>query len=342
MDAAAVNRVDEHLGPPDASPNFRSLPVANTAQTSHLHVPIVRRAAVVPLRHAAASPPARAARAQDMMPTTTATAAPRPPPSPPPPPSAATAKAPGPGATAALLLPSSPADTRAANTSITETLHILDAFNHRHHNQHRATHWWSSFRILRRRLQSLRDALLSSARAAPPGAVRQRLRCRAGRPSFSQLAADNQHAPLGLLLLAVLGRVDTVLATLAPSDDAKTLPPPAVQSSRANVTTARPMPAETETEAPPPDLGVAVSVKMSRALLSARSALKRARPLTHTKKRSRDVKSEAAGSDTAGKQRQSNKKNKKKSKDGATPLPTSLAHWPDTRDTSKRPISSNY
>lgn len=159
----------EHLGPPDASPNFRSLPVANTAQTSHLHVPIVRRAALVPLRHAAASPPARAARAQDMMPTTTATAAPRPPPSPPPPPSAATAKAPGPGATAALLLPSSPADTRAANTSITETLHILDAFNHRHHNQHRATHWWSSFRILRRRLQSLRDALLSSARAAPAG-----------------------------------------------------------------------------------------------------------------------------------------------------------------------------
>ncbi|GJN78081.1 hypothetical protein PLIIFM63780_001574 [Purpureocillium lilacinum] len=268
------------------------------------------------------------------MPTTTATAAPRPPPSPPPPPSAATAKAPGPGATAALLLPSSPADTRAANTSITETLHILDAFNHRHHNQHRATHWWSSFRILRRRLQSLRDALLSSARAAPAGGRQttsslsrwQAVRLRAGWMrthvvprayiSFSQLAADNQHAPLGLLLLAVLGRVDTVLATLAPSDDAKTLPPPAVQSSRANVTTARPMPAETETEAPPPDLGVAVSRQDVPRPVKREKRAEESAPSDHTKKRSRDVKSEAAGSDTAGKQRQSNKKNKKKSKDG--------------------------
>lgn len=32
---------------------------------------------------------------------------------------------------------------------------ILDAFNHRHRNQHRASHWWPVFRILRRSVSAL-------------------------------------------------------------------------------------------------------------------------------------------------------------------------------------------
>jgi ribonuclease MRP protein subunit RMP1 len=47
----------------------------------------------------------------------------------------------------------------AAATSLAYVLPVLDAFNHRHKNQHSATHWWSSFSLLRRRSRELATVL---------------------------------------------------------------------------------------------------------------------------------------------------------------------------------------
>lgn len=65
--------------------------------------------------------------------------------------------------------------------SFTPLLPILNAFNHRHHNQHRLAHWWPVFRSLRRTIRNLIDDLspttsLSSRpsprrEAVPPRAV---------------------------------------------------------------------------------------------------------------------------------------------------------------------------
>lgn len=40
-------------------------------------------------------------------------------------------------------------------TKLASLLPILDAFNHRHRNQHSASHWWSAFGQLRRGARSL-------------------------------------------------------------------------------------------------------------------------------------------------------------------------------------------
>ncbi|KND91613.1 hypothetical protein TOPH_03706 [Tolypocladium ophioglossoides CBS 100239] len=120
-----------------------------------------------------------------------------------------------------------------AGDSLSALLPLLHAFNHRHRNQHRASHWWSSFNILRRALQAVADDVLQpNSRPPPPATTTARRRddvvARAGwlrshivpraYVAFTQLAADNQHAPLGLMLLAVLGRTNTILADLAPSE----------------------------------------------------------------------------------------------------------------------------
>ncbi|PNY25895.1 Uncharacterized protein TCAP_04166 [Tolypocladium capitatum] len=125
-----------------------------------------------------------------------------------------------------------------AGDSLSALLPPLHAFNHRHRNQHRASHWWSSFNILRRALQALADDVLQPKSRPPPPAIttaRRRhdvviARARWLRShivprayvAFTQLAADNQHAPLGLMLLAVLGRTNSILTDLAPSES----PPP--------------------------------------------------------------------------------------------------------------------
>lgn len=53
--------------------------------------------------------------------------------------------------------------------------------------------------------------------------------------AFTQLAADNQHAPLGLMLLAALARINTLLSRLVPSgrtsDPATTATTPNTESS---------------------------------------------------------------------------------------------------------------
>ncbi|EHK17730.1 uncharacterized protein TRIVIDRAFT_66633 [Trichoderma virens Gv29-8] len=108
----------------------------------------------------------------------------------------------------------------SATASLSPILPILNAFNHRHHNQHRLAHWWPVFRIFRRTIRALLDDLASRRRDAsssspPPRAVwlSKHFIPRA-YIAFSQLAADNQHAPLGLLLLAILSRTHTVLTQL--------------------------------------------------------------------------------------------------------------------------------
>ncbi|PNP41496.1 hypothetical protein TGAMA5MH_06597 [Trichoderma gamsii] len=126
--------------------------------------------------------------------------------------------------------------------SFSPLLPILNAFNHRHHNQHRLAHWWPVFRSLRRTIRNLIDDLsppssLSSRSAprresTPPRAIwlNKHFIPRA-YVAFSQLAADNQHAPLGLLLLAILARIHTALSPL--SNDSS-IPNPQPKTNRAN------------------------------------------------------------------------------------------------------------
>ncbi|KAK4059642.1 hypothetical protein Trihar35433_10689 [Trichoderma harzianum] len=122
-----------------------------------------------------------------------------------------------------------------ATTSLSPILPILNAFNHRHHNQHRLAHWWPVFRIFRRTIRSLIDDLTSRRRqdaiSPPPRAIwlNKHFISRA-YIAFSQLAADNQHAPLGLLLLAILARTHTALTQLL---DQPIIPPPS-STTRSN------------------------------------------------------------------------------------------------------------
>ncbi|KAH8123021.1 hypothetical protein ACSS6W_008246 [Trichoderma asperelloides] len=136
---------------------------------------------------------------------------------------------------------SSPPPTLTAE-SFSPLLPILNAFNHRHHNQHRLAHWWPVFRSLRRTIRNLIDDLsppstsLSSRPAARQQASSQPIPPRAiwlnkhfiprAYVAFSQLAADNQHAPLGLLLIAILSRIHTALSPLLSVDNPITKPQP--------------------------------------------------------------------------------------------------------------------
>ncbi|KAL7932023.1 hypothetical protein V8C35DRAFT_308286 [Trichoderma chlorosporum] len=118
----------------------------------------------------------------------------------------------------------------SAAATLSPILPILNAFNHRHHNQHRLAHWWPVFRIFRRTVRALVDDLASRRRAdasSPPPRAAWLSKHFVSRAyiAFSQLAADNQHAPLGLLLLAILSRTHAVLAQLL---DQPTVPPPAL------------------------------------------------------------------------------------------------------------------
>ncbi|KAL6825878.1 hypothetical protein J3E69DRAFT_366446 [Trichoderma sp. SZMC 28015] len=126
--------------------------------------------------------------------------------------------------------------TSIATASLSPILPILNAFNHRHHNQHRLAHWWPVFRIFRRTIRSLIEDLTSPRRrdasSPPPRAIwlNKHFIPRA-YIAFSQLAADNQHAPLGLLLLAILARTHTALTQLL---DQPIIPPPSSSTTRAH------------------------------------------------------------------------------------------------------------
>ncbi|KAL4725594.1 Ribonuclease MRP protein subunit rmp1 [Fusarium chlamydosporum] len=120
----------------------------------------------------------------------------------------------------------------STSEALAPLLPILDGFAHRHKNQHSSTHWWPSFSLLRRALRNLAQDLVSrpkktksasnAKRDTHPALVRAKWMMRHVVPdafvTFSQLAADNQHAPLGLLLLSVLARTNTLLSHLVPSE----------------------------------------------------------------------------------------------------------------------------
>ena len=61
-------------------------------------------------------------------------------------------------------------DQKTLPSSAAALLPLLDAFNHRHKNQHRASHWWSAFGLLRRSVRAL------AARPRDIQAVRARAR----------------------------------------------------------------------------------------------------------------------------------------------------------------------
>ncbi|KAF4333029.1 ribonuclease MRP subunit rmp1 [Fusarium beomiforme] len=116
--------------------------------------------------------------------------------------------------------------------SLAPLITILNAFTHRHKNQHSSSHWWSSFSLLRRAVRNLNKDLNSRPRKTKAGAVNRDVQPALTRAkwmmshviprafvTFSQLAADNQHAPLGLLLLSVLARTNTLLSKLVPDHD---------------------------------------------------------------------------------------------------------------------------
>ncbi|KAM0513519.1 hypothetical protein ACHAPE_007781 [Trichoderma viride] len=123
----------------------------------------------------------------------------------------------------------------------TPLLPILNAFNHRHHNQHRLAHWWPVFRSLRRTIRNLIDDLTPSTSLSSRPTRRETIPPRAiwlnkhfiprAYVAFSQLAADNQHAPLGLLLLAILARIHTALSPLSIDTS---IPKPQPKTNRAN------------------------------------------------------------------------------------------------------------
>ncbi|KAF5530673.1 ribonuclease mrp subunit rmp1 [Fusarium mexicanum] len=116
--------------------------------------------------------------------------------------------------------------------SLASLIPILNGFAHRHKNQHSSTHWWSSFSILRRAVRNLINDLNSRPRKVKSGGVKRHVHPTLVRAkwmmrhvvpgafvTFSQLAADNQYAPLGLLLLSVLARTNTILSQLVPDHD---------------------------------------------------------------------------------------------------------------------------
>ncbi|KAG8421943.1 RNase MRP subunit [Metarhizium acridum] len=130
--------------------------------------------------------------------------------------------------------PADPERTQATNhphasTTLNTILPLLDAFNHRHHNQHRTSHWWATFGILRRSLRALAECLDqpvvdSSRNRTDHAVVRASWLNTHVLPSaflaFSQLTADNQHAPLGLFLLTVLSQVHGFLSGMLPQNAA--------------------------------------------------------------------------------------------------------------------------
>ncbi|KAF4975783.1 hypothetical protein FZEAL_7476 [Fusarium zealandicum] len=160
--------------------------------------------------------------------------------------------------------------------SLTSLLVILAAFNHRHRNQHSSSHWWSSFSLVRRAARHLATDLVShtpktkkksksghAERIHHPALARASWMTRHVVPrayvAFSQLATDNQHAPLGLLLLSVLARINRLLSDLVPADNNPAHPPLAIVKPTPSGTSTPQLFDPTETSGSGMDMGVAVS-----------------------------------------------------------------------------------
>ncbi|KAJ4322307.1 RNase MRP subunit [Fusarium piperis] len=164
-----------------------------------------------------------------------------------------------------------------ANESLSPVLPILNAFAHRHRNQHHSSHWWSSFSLVRRAARNLSADLTSRPRPIKkkdkpnvegdhPALARAKWMIRHVVPrtyiAFSQLAADNQHAPLGLLLLSILARINRILSDLVLTDQN----PPTTASASTKPTTTDPILSSNSqastpagTDGPDIDMGVTIS-----------------------------------------------------------------------------------
>jgi hypothetical protein len=101
---------------------------------------------------------------------------------------------------------------------------------HRNKNQHRRSHWWRHFNVFRRQLRSISTELGKQTPSARGGntiqdselseRLQQRLRTWTEvyvvkwYGAFSQVLAEKRFVPLGLVLLAILGKACALLGVL--------------------------------------------------------------------------------------------------------------------------------
>ncbi|KAK8089395.1 hypothetical protein PG997_004356 [Apiospora hydei] len=161
---------------------------------------------------------------------------------------------------------------------------LLAGFNHRNKNQHRVATWWASFNMLRRHVTKWADDLDQQAKARPKKRKRTTTTNQGGDGSsgpaevralwlrdvlmpkcyltFSQLAADNQFAPLGLVLTGALaqlysacvrfvGEAPTETEEVAARPEAAAAIPEATSTSSPATTTGKGNKATRDTTVPP-------------------------------------------------------------------------------------------
>ncbi|KAG5982202.1 hypothetical protein E4U55_002185 [Claviceps digitariae] len=172
--------------------------------------------------------------------------------------------------------------TDELRATLSTILPLLDAFNHRHRNQHRSSSWWSTFGIFRRSLANLARALDCQIPGTTTTTNRSKKRHAIDNVgtrvtwlnnhvlprafvAFTQLITDNQHAPLGLLLLALLARIHSQCSKwLPPPDQSPAQPPPTALTPRPPLqptsNTDRDVPHD-QAEATSPDRGITISRK---------------------------------------------------------------------------------
>ncbi|GJC90534.1 hypothetical protein ColLi_13372 [Colletotrichum liriopes] len=256
------------------------------------------------------------------------------------------------------MSPAGPADLdQPTIAALVPVLQILDSFRHRNKNQHRVARWWARFDLLRRSVGRLHDALEARARhrhaqgfKAPSKksagkaragagigsgdrrgnaldedvAARARLLLDTTIPSsflaFSQLAADSQHAALGLVLLGVLARIHSAVAPLVPRQPERgdEVPLANPSASHDGVTTEEGQPS-------PESMGLGVAISRDQLRLAAKPPPRRpaiddaeaVAPVASKKKR-KLVGAPAAETEPSRpvKERKSDKAGKKKSKKG--------------------------
>ncbi|KAG5929386.1 hypothetical protein E4U42_006126 [Claviceps africana] len=205
--------------------------------------------------------------------------------------------------------------TDELRATLSAVLPLLDAFNHRHRNQHRTSVWWSTFGVFRRSLAKLARALecpipgSSKRRGVDP--VRARVTWLNNHilprafVAFTQLMSDNQHAPLGLLLLAILGQVHEACARWPPPDH-----PSAQQEQVARTPRPGEQPGNTDTlRVDAVDRGTAVA---RQTFLGVENETRTAAPARRSLKTSKlDAPSSAEGPGTSGKAKVRKKEKKK-------------------------------
>ncbi|KAI6767870.1 hypothetical protein HG530_005879 [Fusarium avenaceum] len=236
-----------------------------------------------------------------------------------------------------------PTDTALLTTNsetLAPLLPILNAFAHRHKNQHSSTHWWSSFSVLRRAVRNLAGDLVlrpkktkpsNAKRESHPALVRAKWMMRHVVPgafvAFSQLAADNQHAPLGLLLLSILARVNTIISHLVPTGhnhepSASAITKPILTDSKTSI------PSDSAVqEAPSPTIDMGVAISRDELLLSRKTVPESDTRLKDQKpkeRKSKIVHTETHTHSSRGDAKDRPKKKKKKGGDALSSLFGSL------------------